>query len=226
MSTARLRVVIAALVLLACPLARAGTLATAMVNVPLAPGSRPGASITLPGLDPSRPVWVAYRVIALSADARPRGEVVMEASFEGVATPVSDLYARMEADDMDVGSGDAVGTQLQQITGGRSTAELKAAFGEDLHAAYEAVVAGRGATLDGKRVQTLPAPGQADVPLDVTVSRASGMQPVLVAITVGQGDVPADVAPSVEKQGAFRFGRALGILGFLGLIGWLVLRRR
>lgn len=226
MTTTFRRAALAVLVLLACPLASAGTLATAMLNVPLAPGSSADTSIAVPGLDPSRPVWVAYRVIALSADARPRGEVVMETSFEGVATSISDVYARLDADDMDAGAGSSLAPQLQQITGGRSTAELRAAFGEPLHAAYEAVVAGRGATLDGRIVQTLPAPGRDDAPLDVSVSRAEGMQPVLVAITVGQGEVPEDVAPPVEKQAAFRFGRVLGILATLGLIGWVILRRR
>jgi hypothetical protein len=162
--------VLASLVLNAAP---AGILATGTLDVPLAPESKPGMLLVVAGLDPSRPV--ACSVVALSAGAKPRGEVATENSVEGVVTSNSCLCARRDAMDMDAEF--ALGAGRERVAGTRSPADLRVAFREPLHAAYAAVVAGTRATLDGRVVQTLPAPGRADAALQVSATRAEGIQP-------------------------------------------------
>lgn len=217
--------------LFTCSPVLAAVLATQQLPTPLAPDMPSRLSIPMPSnLDPNAPVWVAYRMLALSADASPEGEIVVEGSFEGVPTPINATFANFSADDMTIAtSAGTLQQQFESMHGKRSPEQMKALLGADLHAAYEAANAGTGRILDGTQIRTLPALGTNEGTLLVAVERASGIQPVGLFVTVGQGEVPASItasAGSLESSAAHRIGRILGMLLFVWLLYWFFVARR
>lgn len=207
----------------------AGILARQQLATPLAPDARSNLSIPMPaGVDPSQPIWVSYRTLALSADATPSGEIVLDGSFEGVATPLNASIATFTPDKMTVStSSGTIQQQFEAQYGKRSPQELQTLMGAELYAAYEATNAGKGRILDGTIVKTLPALGKTEGILLVSVERASGLQPVGVFVTVGQGEIPAEMKP-VESGGssfAYTLGRIFGFALLLGLLYWFFVAR-
>ena len=212
--------------------ARAQVLAKAQLSTPLAPDMPSHLSIPMPAnVDPAQPIWVSYRILALSASSSPTGEIVLDGSFEGVQTPIHQSVVHVTPEEMTIGtSGGTIGQQFEANYGKRSPAEMQSMFGAELYQAYEAVNAGTGRTLDGTIVKTLPALGTNAGTLVVSVERASGIRPVGVLITVGQGDIPAEFKASrgggdVGSSSAYGLGRILGILAFLGLLYWFFVAR-
>ncbi|WP_462114234.1 hypothetical protein [Lysobacter xanthus] len=220
------RTFVAALLLgLAAP-SHAATLATQQLVTPLIPGAHHSATIGVPGMDPSRPVWVAYRVVGLSSSKSPTGAVHFSNSFDGIALPATDMMWRMDATDMRSGDTDSLRTQLQALAAQRSEPQLAATLGPGMHAAYKAVLTGDASSVDGRAVRVLPAPGRSDTALDVSVEGAEGVQPVLVAVTVGQGDVPAEFATATPgASAAFGLGKVLFVLMLAGALLWWWRRR-
>jgi hypothetical protein len=217
--------------LIACSPALAAVLATQQLPTPLAPDMPSRLSIPMPpNVDPNAPIWVAYRVLALSADAAPEGEIALDGSFEGVATPINASIVVFSPDAMSVTtSAGTIKQQFEALHGPRSPEQMKTLLGAELHAAYEAANAGTGRILDGTLVKTLPALGANEGTLLVSVERASGLQPLGVFVTVGQGEVPADItagAATPESSVAYRMGRILGMLLFVGLLYWFFVARR
>lgn len=213
-----------------CPALQAGILATGQLVAPLAPGqlSRVGLPVGA-GLDPSLPVWVSYQLIALSEGPDPAGEVVIEGTFEGVATPISQMVVHFDAHRMTTSeSAGTVATQLERIAGRRDPEEWRTLMGDALHATYEAVNAGRGRILNGQLVRHLPAPAGAEGLLLVSVERASGVQPLGLRVVAGQGEMPPELAEQGAASGSFAYtaGRLAGGLLFLGLLYWLLVARR
>ena len=211
--------------LIASSQALAGVLATQQLPTPLAPGMSSSLSIPVPpNVDPNAPIWVAYRVLALSADASPNGEIVLDGSFEGVATPINASIVLFNADAMTVStSAGTIKQQFDALFGQRSPEQMKTLLGTELHAAYAAANAGTGRILDGTIVKTLPALGKNDGILLVSVERASGIQPVGVFVSVGQGDPPAASTGgngNPESSPAYWIGRVLGIAVFVWLLYW------
>lgn len=219
---------LAAASLLASGDASANVLARDQLGTPLAPDANSRLSIDTPGVLPGQPVWVVYEVVAVSASSSPEGEIVLDGSFEGIATPLSDSTVVLQAEAMEASaSAGTIGQQLEAIAGPRTSDELRALFGNELYDAYQALNAGSGRILTGRTVKTLPALGSDQGRLLVSVERAGGIQPVLVSVTVGQGDIPAEYrAAPVSSSSAFRAGKLIGILLFFGLIAWFFLRRR
>lgn len=210
--------------------ALAGILARQQLATPMAPDMSSHLSIPVSsGVDPGQPVWVSYRTLALSAEASPTGEIVLDGSFEGAATPISASTVAFSPDTMTVStSSGTIRQQFEASYGPRSTQEMQTLLGADLYSAYEAANAGTGRILDGTIVKTLPALGKTDGVLLVSVERAKGIQPVGVFVTVGQGDIPAELQPSAGGSGessAFNFGYILGLLAFLGLLYWFFVAR-
>ena len=207
----------------------AGILARQQLATPLAPDMQSNLSIPMPpGVDPSQPIWVSYRTLALSADAAPSGEIVLDGSFEGVATPLNASIATFTPDAMTIStSSGTIQQQFEAQYGKRSPQELQALMGAELYAAYEATNAGNGRILDGTIVKTLPALGKTEGTLLVSVERASGLQPVGVFVTVGPGEIPAEMKP-VESGGpsfAYALGRIFGFALLLGLLYWFFIAR-
>ncbi|GEM_PF-2035010 len=215
--------------------AQAQVLAQAQLSTPLAPEMPSHLSIPMPAnVDPSQPIWVSYRVMAMSAASSPTGEIALDGSFEGVQTPIHQSIAVFSPDKMVVTT--SAGTIQQQFEanyGQRSPDEMRTMLGAELYQAYEAVNAGTGRLLDGTIVKTLPALGKNEGTLLVSVDRASGIRPVGVFVTVGQGEIPAEyksggsdsASASPATSSAFSIGRILGLLAFIGLLYWIFIGR-
>lgn len=77
-----------------------------------------------------------------------------------------------------------------------------------------------GRVLVGRAVSRLPAPGASDAPLLVSVERATGIQPLSLKVTVGQGSLPAEWQEKPQDSIAYKAGFIAG----LALFGWLALR--
>jgi hypothetical protein len=202
--------------------ARADTLASAALIAPLAPNNESRLRFAMPpDFAPDKPVWVVYELVAISTDDGGEGEVDFEQSFEGVKTSLPDFYFTFRADDMiSRQSGGTVSQRLEQIAGRRDPEELKSQLGENLYSAYQAMNAGKGRVLGGRAVRRLAAPGISDAPLLISVERATGMQPLALKVTVGQGALPTQFQEKPENSPAYKAGYAAG----LGLFGWLVMR--
>ncbi len=228
-----LAIVIALIGLCISDRAFAGILAKAQLVTPLAPEMPTHLSIPMPtNVDPAQPLWVSYRVLAMSASSTPTGEIVLDGSFEGVQTPIQHSVVQFSPDEMTVAtSGGTIAQQFEANYGQRTPQELQTTFGAELYQAYEAVNAGTGRILDGIAVKTLPALGKNEGMLLVSVERASGIRPVGVFVVVGQGDIPAEFKKSpasggdVSSSSAYRLGRTFGILIFIGLLYWLFIGR-
>ena len=215
--------------------ALAQVLAKAQLATPLAPEMPSHLSIPMPAsVDPAKPIWVSYRVLAMSAASSPTGEIVLDGSFEGVQTPIHQSIAVFSPEKMNVtASAGTIQQQFEANYGQRSPDELRTMLGPELFEAYQSVNSGTGRLLDGTLVRTLPALGKNEGMLLVSVDRANGIRPVGVFVTVGQGDIPAefdvgaggDASGSPASSSAYRMGRTVGILALLGLLFWIFVGR-
>jgi hypothetical protein len=179
------------------------------------------------GFDPTREEWVAYRLYAVSASAEPTGDVTLDGSFETVATPAHQASVAFSVHEMQKDTSTAeMSERLEGAMAHRARGDLMAALGPGLFNAYEALKRGEGAMLVGTIHKTLPPPGDASLPLLVSVNNATDVQPVALVVIVGQGELSPDLVPPVEEQGAFKLGRVLGILLMLGFGAWLFRRWR
>lgn len=203
-------------------------LASEQLAAPLAPNMPDRLSIPMPNtVNPNQPIWVEYRVLAMSADSASSGEIVLDGSFEGVATPFGASIVRFTPDAMAVStSGGTIQQQFDATYGERDAQQMQALLGAELYAAYQAVNAGSGRIFDGSIVKNLPALGTSEGTLLVSVERASGIRPAGVFVTVGQGEIPPEMGAGVAGSTAFAAGRILGILAFLGLLYWFFVGRR
>jgi len=171
---------------------------------PLDPGQNPRLSLTMPpGFAADQQVWLVYELVALSPEGDDSGEVGLEQAFEGVMTPLKALYVTFRAGDME-----------------SRPEKVKRLIGPEMYATYESVNAGGGRVLGGHVVSYLSAPGKSDVPLLVSVERATGMQPLALRVTVGQGQLPLEFQQKPQDTLAYKIGYILGLV----LFGWLLFR--
>lgn len=228
MSRPALRLAALLLTLALATVVQAGELARTQMALPLSPGGTKHTTLAMPAsLARDQPVWVAYRVMAISANPSPIGDIVLSGSFEGVATPITEETVVFSPDDMS--SGSSAGTLQQQLEashGKRSDQELVAAWGQPIFDAYTALNRKSGAILEGTLVKTLPPLGDADAALLISVERDSDMHPVLVEVVAGQGDLPPGLQTAVAGSAPYRMGWILGVLAALGLIVWFLFGRR
>jgi hypothetical protein len=91
-------------------------------------------------------------------------------------------------------------------------------FEADRMESTESAEAGR--VLVGRALRRLPGPGTTDAPLLVSVERATGIRPLSLKVTVGQGSLPAQWQEKPQDSIAYKAGYIAG----LGLFGWLALR--
>ena len=216
------------LLCLAAPGAQAVEFVRQYMYAPLSPAGDRRATIGMPeGFDPSKEVWVAYRLYAVSAKAEPTGDVTMDGSFDTVPTPAHQASVAFSVHEMEIEPASAdMSQRLEGAMAHRARGDLVAALGQDLHDAYAALRRGEGSMLVGTIHKTLPPPGDASLPLLVSVNSATDMLPVAVVVIVGQGDMPPDLVPPVSERPAFQVGRVLGILLMLGFGVWLFRRWR
>jgi hypothetical protein len=197
------------------------TLGKGQLLMPLAPDMESRLNIPVQGADSSKAVWVVYQLVALSPDSSPTGSIDIEGSFEGEMTPINDMMVVFDTRRMKLTKSAGTIQQLLERNGQkRSPEEWKALMGPEMFAAYEAVNAGTGRVAEETLTKTLPSLSKGAGTLQVSVERAKGAQPLLLIVTVGQGDIPASLLPPTESTGAYRIGYLLGIAAF----GWLVMR--
>lgn len=206
--------------------ARGEVLATEQLLTPLSPESVSNASIHVPKpFDPNKPVWVVYQLVAVSAASNPEGEIVIDSSFEGVPTPINDSVVILKARDLKIDhSAGELESQLQALVGKRSPEELIEIFGEDLYEAYAALNKKEGAYITGNIIKMYNPGGRTDLVLLASVERASGIQPVLINIIVGQGDIPKQYQ---DSSGSLAKDKLVAvIIGLLVIVFFLFMRRR
>ena len=211
------------------PPAMATVMTRAQLMLPLAPVvNQRDAKLALPaGFDPGKPSWIAVRMLGVSAESNPRGEVVFETAFELVPTAPSDMRITLSTRDMVRKPGSAgLAERLRAQAGDRDLNDVREDFGPELTDAYLALMEGKGSVFDTTVVRERPATGRDDTQMLVSLVSASGIQPAYVELTLGQGELPPEmkaagvtVGVPKEKVGAF-------ILSLAILVGWLVLRRR
>ncbi|MEO8751194.1 MAG: hypothetical protein ABI624_00790 [Casimicrobiaceae bacterium] len=198
----------------------------AMPLSPSAESNRLQLTSTVP-LDPNKPVWVSYELFAASASEKPTGSIVLDASLEGVPTPVADSIVVFSAEELTrTASAGTIGATLEAQIGKRTPEELAEAFGPELYAAFKALNEKTGSMLSGTMVKVYRSPGTTEARLLVSVEKATGMQPVLINITMGQGDLPAKrEAPTSGSK--FKMEAVIGsaVLFVISLI-WLLMRRK
>lgn len=219
----RLMIVIALPVLFSA-VAKAGVLVTDQLVTPLMPHMKKYVSIPVPPtFDSNKPVWVVYQLVGVSAASHPEGEIVLDSSFEMVPTPMADTVAIFKARDLKVNkSSGALGNQLSVIAGERKPEELREMFGEEMYAAYEALNKQEGVYVSGNVTKTYDVKGSKGLLLSAGVTRAKGIQPVVINVVIGQGDIPEQYQGNsslvIEKLIA-------AIISILIAVVWLIKRR-
>lgn len=142
--------------------------------------------------DPNQPVWVSYSVVAVSAADKPTGHLVLDAAPEGVAVPLTDSKVLFSPQNMAaLPRGSTFATQLQQQVGERTPQQLQASLGNELAAAYQALLTGQGAMYGKTVVKVYPAPRKDEILLLASFDRGTDLQPVMISVAMGQGEVPA-----------------------------------
>ncbi len=218
-----MRVLVGIVSLLLSHAVQGAVVAETQLLTPLAPAvANPHARLSSAApLDPAKPVWVAYTLMAVSASDDPDGVIVIDAALEGVPVDLRDMKVIFRADDLQRHqSAGTIGQQLEAQIGTRSPQELEETFGKELYAAYKALNEKRGSILQGTIVKTYAAPGQPEATLLATVERAEGMQPMMVAFAMGQGDLPPELK-AAQQSWILLAGKLFGVL----LVGWFVLSR-
>ncbi|PUA27243.1 MAG: hypothetical protein B0W54_11595 [Cellvibrio sp. 79] len=206
--------------------AQAGVLVTRQILTPLIPDAESNISILVPsGVDPDKPVWAVYQLVAISADSDPQGEVVIDSSFEGVPTAINESIVIFNANNLTINkSSGTLGEQLKAQVGERSPEELKEIFGVEMYAAYAALNRKEGSYLTGSMIKTYHPDGKKELILLTSVERANGIQPVLISVVIGQGDIPAQYRNSGNSLAKDKLV-AVMIAFFLGLFIWFIRRR-
>ncbi len=203
--------------------------ATDKMMMPLSPSAesnRLQLMSTAP-LDPRRPVWVSYELFAISASDKPVGDIVLDAALEGVPTPIGDSIIVFSAEKLTrTASAGTIGTRLEAQAGKRTPEEMTEAFGPELYATFKALNERTGSMLSGTVVKVYQPPGKTEARLLVSVERAKGMQPVLVNVVMGQGEMPAQ--PQASTSGSkFKMESIIGsVVLFVIALFWLLRRKK
>lgn len=205
--------------------AHAAVIAERQLLTPLTPGSNKYLTLDLVSVDPNKPVWVVYQLVAISADSNPSGEVVLDASFEMVPLPMGDSVVIFKARSLDkVKATKGVSDQLMGKMGDRKPDELKEIFGAEMFAAYDAINKSQGAYVTGAITKEYQTGGKSSLRLLASVSRANGIQPVLVKVIVGQGEVPAAIESFGKKP--MPTEKLIAALISFAIAGFWLMRRR
>jgi len=204
--------------------AKAVVLATGQLITPLMPDMKKHLSISVPSVDPTKPVWVSYQLVGVSAAAKPEGEIVLSSSFEMIPVPMGDSFVTFKARNLKVDkSAGTVGNQLKALAGERKPEELKEIFGEEMYAAYVALNKQEGVYVSGNIYREYDIAGNTGLLLLTGIERATDIQPVLINVVVGQGEVPAQYR-GADNLLAEKFLTAL--IAFAIAAYWLNRRRK
>lgn len=220
------RFIVALVIQLFCAIsANAIVLANEQLLTPLTPGSNKFLTIDLLSVDPQKPVWVVYQLVAVSAVAHPEGEVALDSSFEMVPLPMGDSVVVFKTRKLEVtkatkGLNDA----LMAKVGNRKPEELKEIFGPEMYAAYDAIGKNEGSYLTGSIIKEYQTEGNPSLRLLTSVTRANGIQPVLIKVIAGQGEIPAEYESFGSKP--LSKEKLIAALISFAIAGVWLLRRR
>jgi len=205
--------------------ARSEVLATGQLVTPLSPDATSSLDIHIPQpFNSDKPLWAVYQLVAVSAAADPVGEIVIDSSFEGVLTPINESIVIFKVRDLKVDrSAGELETQLQALVGKRSPDELKEIFGDALYEAYLALTKKEGAYLSGNITKVYEPGGRSELVLMASVERASGIQPVMINIVVGQGDIPKQYQ---DSSGSLARDKLVAVIIALLVIAFFFFIRR
>ena len=176
------------------PPAHSAILATDQLHIPFAPQApRKALSLQVTSIDPNKPIWVSYTLRAISASERPSGELVLDAAFERILVPLTDSLVLFAADQMNsLPRTGTFGASFEAQVGQRSQEELAEVFGPELNSAIQALSAKKGSILGKTIVKTYAPTGRDEVRLLASFTKASTLQPILLTVVVGQGEIPAE----------------------------------
>ncbi len=171
---------------------RAEVLATNQLLTPLIPDASRHMSVPVAvAHDPHQPVWVVYQLVGISAESDPEGEVVVNASFEMVPIPITDSVLIFKASNMKIEkSAGALDERVKAIIGERSPEEMREMLGEEMYGAYLALSKKEGSYVIGNITKTYNVGEPEGLNLLTSVERARGVQPVVLNVIIGQGDIP------------------------------------
>lgn len=174
--------------------AHGANLASDQLLTPFAPQApRKALSLESHSIDPSKPIWVSYSLIAVSASQEPSGELVLDSAFEGIPVPLADSVVSFAANRMtSLPRTGTLGASLEAQVGKRSPEELAQAFGPELNAAYQALLAKKGAIFGKTIVKKYAPTGRKEVRLLTSFTKPSSLQPILLTVVIGQGEIPGE----------------------------------
>lgn len=185
------------LLLLIAPV-QAEVLATKQLLTPLIPDATRHMSVPVAvAHDPHQPVWVVYQMVGISAESDPEGEVVVDASFEMVPIPINDSILIFKVSNMKIEkSAGALDERVKAMIGERSPEEMREMFGEEMYAACLALSKKEGSYVIGNITKTYNVGEPEGLNLLTSVERARGVQPVVLKVIIGQGEIPAEYRDS------------------------------
>lgn len=212
---------------LSAAVASASILAADRLIAPLSPSAERSSlqlSSAVP-VDPGKPVWVSYKLLAVSASEKPEGSNVLDAALEGVPVAVTEQKVVFSPEKMTRASSAAtIAKRLEDQMGQRTPEQLSRAFGPDLYAAYKALNEQKGSILEGTVLKVYGPTGTSEARLLASFDTATGMHPMLLTVAMGQGDVPAEYAGSPAS--AFPTEKAIVAASALLVAAFFWLRRR
>ena len=169
--------------------------------------------------DAQKEIWVTYSLVAVSELEKPSGKIVIEAMPEGVMVPMSDTKVVFSADDMNLGKTSGQFKQaFEKEAGVRPISELNETFGVNLTKAIIAMKENKGAVLTQNITKHYPAPGKNDLRLLTSFEKIEGIQPAIITITMGQGDIPTTYQKDFAGKTGSHSRLFKTILGLLALL--------
>jgi hypothetical protein len=175
----------------------------ALLSLGFCTGAAGGALVSTTLVDPISPGQSSRLSISMPPGFAADQEVWV--AYELIALPAAD-------------DGGEIG--LEQSFEGVMTPAMAAFTTFDADSMETGESADTGRVLVGRALRRLPAPGKSDVPLLVSVERVTGMRPLSLKVTVGQGSLPPELQEKPQDSIAYKAGYIAGI----GLFGLLVLR--
>lgn len=153
--------------------------------------------------DSTLPLWVSYKVLAISPKDKPNGRIVIDSVPELAKVPMGDSIVVLKSDDMDeVPRSGKFAEKFDKQAGGKSPEEIEAVFGKNLTQSILALRENKGSMFEKNIIKTYPVPEGGDVILLASIDKAEDLYPALVEITMGQGDVPDEYKSNFSGGGS------------------------
>ena len=205
-------------------------LATEQLSMPLAPAA-PKRNLSLPvaHLDPDKQVWVSYSLLAASASEKATGDVVLDASFEGIPISLPNNLVTFKPSKLQRSQpGAGSGEKVQSMVGDRPPAELEKTLGRDLSVIFESLKQRRGSAYQGTIVKVYGPLRRREAVLIGSFQLPSDVQPLVLSVSVGQGEIPPALADGKGAELDSLAAKVIALAGSLivALLWWRKRRQR